>query len=128
MRFLLSALMIVAFSATASAEPVELNKNNYSQTIEQANKPVLVYFHMDACGPCRMFEPGFLEVSRMYRTAVDFATVDIDTNWDFTVGLGIRVGPTVFLYKNGKVIASFQGAKTRQNLESWLNGQLEAAE
>lgn len=96
---------------------LNLNENTFAETID--NGLTLVDFYTPWCGPCRVFQPVFEQMS-MSTAGVKFAKVDLadeDTN---SLGTKYRVDavPTVILFKNGEIEKKWRGAPSVKELES----------
>ena len=89
-----------------------------------ADKPVLVDFWAEWCGPCRMIAPALEEISRELGEQVTVAKLNIDDNPDAPAKYGVRGIPTMILFKNGQPAATKVGAAPKSALQSWLQGQL----
>jgi thioredoxin 1 len=97
---------------------------SFDQDVIQADKPVLVDFWAEWCGPCKAIAPILEEVSGTYASKLQVAKVDVDSNRDTAAKFGIRGIPTLVLFKNGQVAATKVGALTKAQLTSFLDGNL----
>ena len=103
-------------------------KNVTDDTFEQdvigADKPVLVDFWAEWCGPCRMIAPALEEISNELGEKVTVAKLNIDDNPDAPAKYGVRGIPTMILFKAGVPAATKVGAAPKGQLKSWLEGAL----
>ncbi|MFY0600758.1 MAG: thioredoxin [Cyclobacteriaceae bacterium] len=76
--------------------------SNFHELINQ-NKPTLVDFYADWCGPCKMMPPILNDVKSQLGSKVHILKVDVDKNQKAANKYGIRSIPTVILFKNGKI-------------------------
>jgi thioredoxin 1 len=90
----------------------------------QADRPVLVDFWAEWCGPCKMFAPVLDDVAKSYGDRLQVAKLDIDANPQTPTKYGIRGIPTVILYKGGQVHAQKVGALTKSQLTAFLDSNL----
>ncbi len=97
-----------------------INKDNFESIVLNSDKPVLVDFFATWCGPCQMLAP-VLENLSTSRAEVVVAKVDIDENMNIAQQYGIRVVPTLLLFKNGKVINRTEGYMDKNELNSFVS-------
>ena len=89
-----------------------------------ADKPVLVDFWAEWCGPCRMIAPALEEIAADLGDQVTIAKINIDENPDTPGRYGVRGIPTMLLFRNGEAVAQKVGAAPRSQIQQWLEGQL----
>ena len=89
-----------------------------------ADKPVLVDFWAEWCGPCRMIAPSLEELATELDGRLTVAKINIDENPDTPGRYGVRGIPTMLLFKNGEAVAQKVGAAPRSQIQQWLEGQL----
>ena len=89
-----------------------------------ADKPVLVDFWAEGCGPCRMIAPALEEIAADLGEKVTIAKINIDENPDVPGRYGVRGIPTMLLFKNGEAIAQKVGAAPRSQIQQWLEAAL----
>jgi len=98
--------------------------DSFQQDVLGAEKPVLVDFWAEWCGPCRMIAPALEEISNELGEKVTVAKLNIDDNPDAPARYGVRGIPTMILFKNGEPAATKVGAAPKSALQNWLEGQL----
>ena len=103
---------------------VEFNDANFEQLVKKSDKPVLVDFWAEWCGPCRMVGPIVEELSKEYDGKVVVGKVNVDHNPNISMEFGIRNIPTILFFKNGQVVDKQVGAVPKAQLAAKLNAQL----
>ena len=98
--------------------------SDFSTQVLQADKPVLVDFWAEWCGPCKMIAPILDEVSKDYSEKVQIAKINVDENQGVPAKFGIRGIPTLILFKNGAVAAQKVGALSKSQLTAFLDSHL----
>ena len=89
-----------------------------------ADKPVLVDYWAEWCGPCKMIAPILEEVAQEYSDKLKVCKIDIDANQDTPPKYGIRGIPTLMLFKNGAVEATKVGALSKSQLQAFLDSNI----
>ena len=82
---------------------IELNKENFTETVG-SNKPVLVDYWAEWCGPCKMVAPILEEVASDMSDKLTVGKVDVDENQELAAQLNIMSIPTLVLFKDGEVV------------------------
>ena len=97
---------------------------SFQQDVIAADKPVLVDFWAEWCGPCKMIGPALEEISEELGDEVTIAKINIDENPDAPGKYGVRGIPTMILFKNGEVSATKVGAAPKSALKGWIESVL----
>lgn len=95
---------------------VEVTDATFADTVLLADKPVLVDYWADWCGPCRQLAPIIEELSNTYGDRMIFAKVDTNSNTGTAAQQGIMSLPTLQLFQGGRVVAQLQGGQTKAKL------------
>ena len=88
------------------------------------DKPVLVDFFAEWCGPCKMIAPVLDEIAETYKGKLTIAKLNIDENQETPAKHGVRGIPTLMLFKNGNVEATKVGALSKSQLQAFLDANI----
>ena len=99
---------------------VEVNDSNFEEKVLKSDKPVIVDFWAEWCGPCRMIGPIVEELSEDYKDQVLCTKLDVDSNPGVASKYGIRNIPTILFFKDGEIVDKQVGAVPKSNLEEKL--------
>lgn len=102
---------------------IEITDANFDEIIN-SDKPVLVDFWAEWCGPCRMVGPVVEQLAGEYEGKAIVGKVDVDANPQTSQKFGIRSIPTLLVFKNGQVVDKQVGAVPKAALAQKLEAQL----
>jgi len=103
---------------------IEITEANFEELVLKSDKPVLVDFWAEWCGPCRLIAPIVEEMSGEFAGKAVVAKVDVDNNNSIAAKYGIRNIPTVLFFKNGQVVDKQVGAVGKSALVNKLKALL----
>ena len=107
-----------------SEKIVHVSDSSFGADVLQSDKPVLVDYWAEWCGPCKMIAPILDEVSGEYDDKLQIAKLDVDANQSTSMKYGIRGVPTLMLFKDGDVVATHVGALTKSQLTTFIDTNL----
>lgn len=103
---------------------IEVNDSNFDEVVIKSDKPVIVDFWAEWCGPCRMIAPIVEELSQEYAGKIVVAKCDVDSSPGVASRFGIRNIPTVLFFKDGKIADKQVGAVPKNNFVNKLTALL----
>jgi thioredoxin 1 len=103
---------------------IELTDANFDELVIKSDKPVLVDFWAEWCGPCRMVGPLVEEISKEYDGKAVVGKVDVDSNPGISARFGIRNIPTILFFKGGEIVDKQVGAVPKTVLAGKLDAQM----
>lgn len=98
-----------------------LTDQNFESEVLKSEKPVLVDFYADWCGPCQVYSPIVEELAKSLDGKVKVGKLNVDQNPGVTEKYGIMSIPTTIVFKGGEVSKQFLGAQPKEILEQELN-------
>ena len=111
----------------SSSHIVHTTDATFSNDVLKSDKPVLLDFWAEWCGPCKAIAPILDEIASEFKDRVKIAKINIDENPQTPPKFGIRSIPTLILFKNGTVEAQKVGAVSRSQLAAFLETNLDDA-
>ena len=103
---------------------IAVGDTDFATTVLNSDKPVLVDFWAEWCGPCKMIGPSLEEISDELGERVTIAKLNIDDHPDTPAKFGVRGIPTMILFKGGEASATKVGAAPKNDIKGWLESEL----
>ena len=98
----------------------KVSDSDFESEVLKSDKPVVVDFWAEWCGPCRMIAPALEEIAGG-NDKVKIVKLNVDENPATAAKYGIMSIPTLMLFKNGELASRQVGAAPKQKLEAWIN-------
>ena len=95
---------------------INLNESNFDREVTQHDKPVIVDFWAEWCGPCKMIAPLLDEIARENVGTVKVAKVNVDENQSLSFKYNIRAIPALLFFKNGQLRDQVTGVASKKDL------------
>jgi thioredoxin 1 len=103
---------------------IKTSDSSFEADVLKAERPVVVDFWAEWCGPCKMIAPFLEELAADKSEQVVVAKVNIDDNPLTPTKYGVRGIPTLMLFKNGEIAATKVGAMPKTKLYEWVEESL----
>lgn len=95
---------------------LKITSENYEKEVLESDKPVLIDFYADWCGPCRMMGPIIDEIAEEKGETIKVGKVNVDENQDLAMKYGVMSIPTIAIIKNGEVEKTFVGVRDKNEI------------
>ena len=103
---------------------VHISDESFEEEVLQSERPVLIDYWAEWCGPCKMIAPVLAEIATEYSDRLKVVKLNIDDNPQTPPKYGIRGIPTLMVFKNGQVEATKVGAVSKAQLTAFLDDSL----
>ncbi len=100
---------------------INLDESNFDREVIKSDKPVIVDFWAEWCGPCKMIAPMLDEVAREKSGAVKVGKVNVDENQSLSFKYNIRAIPALLFFKNGQLRDQITGVTSKKDLASRID-------
>ncbi len=101
---------------------ITITNDNFKKEVLESDKPVLVDFWAEWCGPCRMLGPVIAQIAEEHSSDLKVGKVNVDEQSELASMFGISSIPNVILFKNGKAVRNSVGFKPKEQLEEFIKG------
>lgn len=102
------------------AEVVDVTDRNFEAEVLHSDKPVVIDFWAEWCGPCRQIAPIIKELAAQYGDQVKIVKMDIEANPATPGKYGVRAIPTILAFQGGQVVQQLQGARPKADFEAMV--------
>ena len=103
---------------------VHISDESFEEEVLQSERPVLIDYWAEWCGPCKIIAPVLDEIATEYFDRLKVVKLNIDDNPQTPPKYGIRGIPTLMVFKNGQVEATKVGAVSKAQLTAFLDDSL----
>ena len=103
---------------------VNVSDDSFQADVLDSDKPVLVDFWADWCGPCKIIGPALEEISEELADSVTIAKMDIMESTGVPADMGVQSIPLMLMFKNGEEVARKLGAAPKSQLKEWIESAI----
>ena len=100
---------------------IDVNDENFDSVVMNSDKPVLVDFWAEWCGPCKMLTPTIEALAEEYKDTSSIVKINVDDSPAIATKYGIRSIPSILLFNNGDVVEQRVGAVSKDELAGMLD-------
>lgn len=101
-----------------------VSDDSFASEVLASDKPVLVDFWAEWCGPCKPLAVTLGEISEEMGEHITIAKLNMDENPQAPSTYGVRSAPTMMIFRNGEVVASLVGLQSKSKLVNWIKGAI----
>ena len=100
---------------------LKITKANFESKVMNTSLPVLLDFHADWCGPCRMLAPTIEQLAEEYEGKIVVGKINVDEEPELANRFRVASIPTLVFMKDGKIVATSLGLRPKAELEAMIN-------
>ena len=101
-----------------------ITSGEFESSVLHADKPVLVDFYADWCGPCKALSPVLEQLADEYAGRIEVVKIDIDANPETAANYQVRSLPTLALFDNGQMVKTSVGVQPKAKLSALIEGYI----
>ena len=101
---------------------LEITKDNFEEEVLKSDKPVVVDFWAEWCGPCKTLGPEFEALSSEMGD-VKFAKLNVDDNQEVSSKFGVMSIPTMIIFRGGNEVDRAVGARPKEDIRKWIESK-----
>jgi len=105
----------------AGEHTLQFTDANFDEEVMSSDKPVLVDFWAEWCGPCKALTPVVDELARDYSGKAKIGKVNTDENRQISVRFSVSAIPTVMLFQNGEIVEKFVGLRSKKDFQAAID-------
>ena len=99
---------------------IQVTEDNFDEVVMKSDKPVLLDFYADWCGPCKMMSPIVEQIAEKYADTYVVGKVNVDEQPELAERFGVMSIPTLVVMKNGKIAQQPVGARPKSDILAML--------
>lgn len=100
---------------------IKITVDNFEEEVLKSDKPVLVDFWAEWCGPCQMIAPTIAQMAEKYQDKIKVGKANVDQEMELAYKYKVASIPTMILFMDGEVLDKMVGFSTMEELEKWLS-------
>lgn len=97
---------------------LKITSENYEEEVLKSDKPALIDFYADWCGPCKIMGPIIEEIAEEKADTIKVGKINVDDNQELAMKYGVMSIPTIVIIKNGEVTKTFVGVRDKNEILS----------